>query len=921
MWQVDSRDVNIKDPSSVRRLYHKIKDKAKSTRKAAVQARDESGSPEQVRSARSDVRVEESTANTQDSLEVEYRVLLCDVCTHVPWILLPFEDHEGYPHHASLEALINSATTCAMCGIVLHAAVSNLRRSKEPPPGIRSWWKRYESVHTYQDVRSNALRRATYIKGLGPSMPTMQSDMVVEEIPIDLDELRTQVPKSMGIWLYGNYWSDPEANIQDVASQNRLMGVGARFGKSNHMFDSINNPKEWIHIRGSALSIATDEGKSLVSSMQQNLECRRPPTNPILPTRILDIFVSEDSVVLHEGHGQRGRYVAFSHSWGTSSRLMLETSNLEDLKRGMDLTSLPQTFRDAIQITKRLGIHYLWIDCLCIVQDDPLDWEKEAELYRQQNGMLPQRTNNSYLSSASLSLGYKSTVQADGPDTFHVLMPSSIDDKKGKLFFSKEWLPGSCSQLPQKAIIGSFGQSFDPLGDEPLSRRGWTLQERLLPSRLIHYAKDQMYFQCGCRIQSEDGFLFRNKMFSLESLVVQEKIPFEEHGAIGPGVSFIPRYHLELPRGRWDGGWLSLIQNYSQRKLTVDQDKLPALSGLARLLAGRTGDRYLAGLWANHLPEDLFWRVYPQEESYSDAVGGLPIRGKILGEVKRPKEYRAPSWSRASLDAPVRFLPLTYGSLVSRVVICSTTPSGVDEYGRVKAGRLVIDGPVYEIFPRIPEDKPSAHGRPVEIRFSPGDNRETSPGDLFLDFPDEPIPSPCYALFLDPGNALVLRVRQGRPEIKRDEIPGFDVERDANSISEKLVTTNSVVEVVKKRPELKGLMWQSLPNAERIGIATFSKGYKPMAREDKKEVEELDVDNLTLEDVEHVLAGESWGAITREDPRQEKSFFVKIFGLARSTEVLCKSKACAKKWWVPAKPEEHQNSQNRQLPTTIVHSD
>ncbi|KAH8598575.1 heterokaryon incompatibility protein-domain-containing protein, partial [Bisporella sp. PMI_857] len=366
-----------------------------------------------------------------------------------------------------------------------------------------------------------------------------------------------------------------------------------------------------------------------------------------LPTRVLDVFASDGFVKHFESRGQRGRYTALSHSWGKSPRLTARRSNIEDLKCGIALSSLPRTFKDAIQITQRLQIRYIWIDCLCVIQDDPLDWEKEAqamgELYR-----------NSYITiAAASSIDSNTGCFPQGKDAPYLSSASQ----------SLEWLPGSCSATPQKTVIGSFGQNFDPLEDEPLSTRGWTLQERLLPSRIIHYAKDQMYYQCDCAVKSEDG---------LRVLIQTQLLPFEQHGVGENSASFIEG-HLPVDKTkRWDGGWLGMVQNYSLRKLTVDQDKLPALSGLARMLAEETGDRYFAGLWASHLPEDLFWR------------------GKALGEVTKPKQYRAPSWSWASLDAPIRFLPLTYKNLVASVVSCSTTPTHTDEYGRVKAGRLVI---------------------------------------------------------------------------------------------------------------------------------------------------------------------------------------------------------------------------------------
>jgi hypothetical protein len=89
--------------------------------------------------------------------------------------------------------------------------------------------------------------------------------------------------------------------------------------------------------------------------------CRPPPLNPTLPTRVLDVFASDHSIALFETRGQQGKYVALSHSWGKSSRLMATKDTLEDLKDGIAMSFLPKTFQDAIIITKRLGVKYLWI--------------------------------------------------------------------------------------------------------------------------------------------------------------------------------------------------------------------------------------------------------------------------------------------------------------------------------------------------------------------------------------------------------------------------------------------------------------------------------------------------------------------------------------------------------------------------------
>jgi hypothetical protein len=198
-----------------------------------------------------------------------------------------------------------------------------------------------------------------------------------------------------------------------------------------------------------------------------------------------------------------------------------------------------------------------------------------------------------------------------------------------------------------------------------------------------------MYFECESMLRSEDGFQFQSP-FSLDRLLRTQMIRHEQHGIPKEGgVNCAVGCHTDFMGGiRWEGGWIGLIQNYSMRKLTIAADKLPALSGLARIISQRTQDRYFAGLWGSHFYEDLFWRVYLQEESFS---GGIPFKGNILGDATKPAEYRAPSWSWASLDAPIRFIPLTYGNLLAKVIDCETTPSGSDMYGRINAGRLVIE--------------------------------------------------------------------------------------------------------------------------------------------------------------------------------------------------------------------------------------
>ncbi|OTA97779.1 hypothetical protein M434DRAFT_65246 [Hypoxylon sp. CO27-5] len=554
------------------------------------------------------------------------------------------------------------------------------------------------------------------------------------------------------VWLYGNWWAEYEPSAPGDTKPLRLMGVGARFGKTQSHFDALNTRPDQVHLRGSNLGICTNDGNrsqgayrladaledSLFSTIPGRLReinsdsdiaisrlqkwlkdceqnhpfCARPHVTPILPTRVIDVFASDRRVTLFQTHGRRGEYVTLSHCWGTSSRLMATKESIKDLEEGIAISFLPKTFQDAIKITQRLGKKYLWIDCLCIIQDDPDDWEREAaamsQVYRNfyltisaaasrdsYTGCFPKREKDSYVSPATVSLGYTTPREATGPmsQTLTYEHTSQLG-KKNSIYLFEEWLPGSSYHFPQKLGMGSFGKRFDPIADEPLSTRAWTLQERLLSPRIIHYARDQMYFECESCVKSEDGFIFGDIYFGMKRLLETQRIPHNQHGlSQSGGLSFIVGQDAggKYPGIRWQGGWLSLIENYTMRNLTVSGDKLTALAGVARALAEETGDRYFAGLWGRHFIEDLCWRMYPQEEIEDRRdMKNTPMMGKVLGTVRRPTQYRAPSWSWASLDGPVRHIPLSYSKLVSKIVGCSTVPAGKDPYGRVSSGRLDI---------------------------------------------------------------------------------------------------------------------------------------------------------------------------------------------------------------------------------------
>ena len=146
--------------------------------------------------------------------------------------------------------------------------------------------------------------------------------------------------------------------------------------------------------------------------------------------------------------------------------------------------------------------------------------------------------------------------------------------------------------------------------------------------------------------------------------------------------------------------WTGIVEDYSQRKLSRENDKLPALAGLAKTVAAASGDTYLAGLWERHLIAHLAWIVYRQEVG----LMGCRVPGhdywcfapahdsakppESKSEVKLPAKYRAPSWSWAALDARVLFTKLNSNWTVAVCTGSEVLSTGSGPFGGVRYGRL-----------------------------------------------------------------------------------------------------------------------------------------------------------------------------------------------------------------------------------------
>jgi len=167
-----------------------------------------------------------------------------------------------------------------------------------------------------------------------------------------------------------------------------------------------------------------------------------------------------------------------------------------------------------------------------------------------------------------------------------------------------------------------------------LSTRGWCLQERILPHRILHFGRDQSHWECSAGVLSENSSERRTRA----QFTAKDDAGDMRQRLASDGPLWEPSSRAVTSREP-HGSWYRMVETYTNRQLTEGTDKLPALSGVARRFAALCNDAYVGGLWANDLPAGLVW----------SATGFLTPYGTQGHLLLRPAQPRAPTWSWASV--------------------------------------------------------------------------------------------------------------------------------------------------------------------------------------------------------------------------------------------------------------------------------
>lgn len=316
------------------------------------------------------------------------------------------------------------------------------------------------------------------------------------------------------------------------------------------------------------------------------------------------------------------KFASLSHTWGeTTKPFKLTRETQTQYHDFIDLASLPKSFQDAISMTRHLGLRYLWIDCFCIEQDSAIDFDieasKMADIFRDSFIVIV---------AAASKNSHGGCFHKSRSDIFLRIAIGHQQD----LFFGVR-------QCKFTTKIENWGQVFEEF---PTHQRAWCYQEQILAQRVLYCNRQELAFECKKMHACECGNPKMAPHITLSHGGSSTKKLLTVRGKeLITALSSAPAepYSIANINARWEAA----VACYSRLGLGRPEQRLSALSGLAKAFQAisgheESGNPYLSGLWRRSIRANLLWRVSTPGQKGN----------------KRPRTFRAPSWSWASVDTP-----------------------------------------------------------------------------------------------------------------------------------------------------------------------------------------------------------------------------------------------------------------------------
>lgn len=336
-----------------------------------------------------------------------------------------------------------------------------------------------------------------------------------------------------------------------------------------------------------------------------------------MPLRVVDVSPHQNPKLIISTN-KMGRYIALSYCWGPpgSDTFTLTGERLYDFTQGaIEEDRFTKTHQQAFSLARSLGIHYIWIDALCIIQDDRLDWLAQSQKMGEVYGS-----------------AYLTVVAGSSADTRR----GFLQDRHTKI----QPCPIPFDSVSPTAFL--YATTFPSLDEGLTSTRGWCFQEGMLSKRAVVFGPEQISYRCAAGVVYE--FKKRNN-----NSIVEAAQPFVRTLPI-----FRPEVQLrdmEAPQKHYAvlQHWYMMLRAFTGRGFTNPHDIYPSIAALAQRVAEylQPGQQnYLAGIWEADIVRGLLWR--PKYDGDEAVI------------LKRPRcsTRRAPSWSWAAVHGRIDHLDL-----------------------------------------------------------------------------------------------------------------------------------------------------------------------------------------------------------------------------------------------------------------------
>ncbi|KAM3075780.1 hypothetical protein ACMFMG_007907 [Clarireedia jacksonii] len=530
----------------------------------------------------------------------------------------------------------------------------------EQYPVLRSAATLKRSAETCRccDFLYRELRTAVYV-----SYPINERKNQLEDLPKSMQNIPLilrAVPKQMLLRTDsgdGRTWRSPiflKSLVLGFEDEELHVSADMLLATTLEQFMEPNQENPLVHCRAISRTLTTQSAADLIRYWHGRCIADHQfccdNQGSMVPTRLLDVGTAERPYVrLIETSSEHKKYIALSYCWGKVKQTTTIGENFKAFKSNIKESMLPATIRHAIKATRELQVRYLWVDALCIIQDSKDDWISESLKMADVYGS-----------------AYLTIIASRAPGVHEGFLQPRTDTE---LSFGSTNEGGSQRTVYLISDQCSVKKSLHEFESTPVGNRAWCFQERRISGRKVHFREDQLVWECSQATFYENGLSYN-------------KAPeFVDH------IYRTTEGHHEISEEMWT----SMIESFTSCEITKSTDRLPALSGIAKLYAAyvkrkdlaylgllykeNKPPRYFAGNWETHMPHTLLWRVIDNSAP------------------RQSSEYVAPSWSWASAPGPVKFMTSGASPLGDIYVDPQyyVDCAGKDAFGQVRGGWVSMD--------------------------------------------------------------------------------------------------------------------------------------------------------------------------------------------------------------------------------------